>query len=504
MDCPACGARNEVTAEVCFSCRAVLLALTRGTLLAGRYEIREVLGRGGMGAVYRAHDRVLDEEVALKVLRPDVALAPGMADRFLGEIKLARRVSHPNVCRIHEYGQEGTLRFISMERVDGPSLKELLAAGPLPPDRAFDVAEQAARGLAAIHAVGIVHRDLKPANLTLDGSGRVRVMDFGIAKDAGQGGDTAAGYLLGSPEYMSPEQARGRGADARSDLYALGIVTFELFSGHPPFRADTPVATLLQHIEAEPPLEAGDPPLPAPLRPVLRRALAKDPRERHASAAELADALRAARAGRAPGAGSVASRPRRAWRTAAMAAGLLAVLAVAWGLRPAGSGPSPQRSDLGVSPPATAVPEADDAPTPPPDPAPSPVRAALRPRPSVAPRAEATPSPLAAPEASAPPLEPPAPAGSASSEADMATEGQLTTAAPGFLLVVVSPWADVIIDGQPAGQTPLQRIRLDPGPHSVRLSHPAYRDYLRKVTVRTGETTRLRVDLAQDGVRAVP
>src|SRR3989449_6946792 len=330
MICPSCGAANDDAAEVCFTCRAVLSALTRGSIVGGRYEILSPLGRGGMGAVYRAHDRVLDETVALKVLRGDVASAPEMPKRFRSEIKLARRVAHPNVCRIYEYGEDGPRQYISMELVEGTNLKEVLKKrGALPPAEAFDVAIQVAEGLEAIHQVGIVHRDLKTPNVMLDPHGTARVMDFGIAKKvAGEGTPAPSGsYVVGSPEYMSPEQARGQPVDFRSDIYALGIIVFELFTGRVPFRGDTPVATLLMHLETPPPLEGpAAAAIPFAARPVLRKALAKDPAERYASAREMADALRAASAppaARAAAAPPLSSAPRRS----RLALAVVAVLA---------------------------------------------------------------------------------------------------------------------------------------------------------------------------------
>jgi predicted Ser/Thr protein kinase len=527
MTCPSCGATNEPAVEVCFSCRTVLAAVSRGTILAGRYEVRDLLGRGGMGTVYGAYDRVLDEEVAIKVLRADVARAPGMAERFLSETRMARRVSHRNVCRIHEYGEEGGLRFISMERVDGKSLKELLAEGPLPAARAFDAVEQAARGLAAIHEVGIVHRDLKPANLTCDSSGRVRVMDFGIAKTAGLPGDTTAGYLLGSPEYMSPEQARGRGASRSSDLYALGVVAFELFTGAPPFRAETPVATLLLHIEAPPSLDA--PGLPPSVVPVLRRALAKDPRLRQGSADALADELQAAmRVGAAgpfaPSAGGLA-RILRVPRPPAWIGGLLiaAALVATTLARRAAREEALEPPSVSASPLARAYP-----PTRSDEPAPSASAGAVavkgrpaRVKGSAPPVGRATDTPATGGRSlgTPPPVVPYAPAVIPVREEAATTEvrserpvaasepGPLATppaAAPGFLLVVVSPWANVAIDGEPAGQTPLARVSLAAGAHTVRLTHPDYQPYPRRVVVKSGETTRLAVDLTQDGVRARP
>ena len=266
-----------------------------GRVIADRYEVRELLGRGGMGIVYKAYDRLLDEAVALKILRGEMA-SPELARRFRDEIRFARRVSHRNVCRIHEYGESGSLRFISMAFVDGIDLKHVLAQeGPLPPAVALETGRAVAAGLQAIHDEGIVHRDLKTANIMRDRKGVVRLMDFGIAKDRSAGapsGQTATGVIVGTPEYMSPEQAMGRRIDTRSDLYALGIVLYELFTARLPFRGDTPMATLLRHIQEPLRLDTEEAALvPEAVRPVLAIALAKSPDERFASASEMADAL---------------------------------------------------------------------------------------------------------------------------------------------------------------------------------------------------------------------
>jgi serine/threonine-protein kinase len=287
-----------------------------GTVLGRRYEIQQVLGAGGMGMVLKAYDRELDETVAVKVLRADLAGSEDIARRFRTEIKLARRVRHHNVCGIHEYGSEGGVSYIAMEFIEGTDLKHLIKQkGALHTVEAFDVCIQMAEGLQAIHDAGIIHRDLKTSNAMLDPKGRVALMDFGIAKDTQQGltvGATAIGQVIGTPEYMSPEQARGEKIDARSDLYALGIIIFEVFSGHVPFQGTTPIATIFKTIEEPPPLEgeraAG---IPRSVIPILAKVLAKHAAERFQSAREMAEALRAARAEivggpltPAPGAGS--------------------------------------------------------------------------------------------------------------------------------------------------------------------------------------------------------
>jgi eukaryotic-like serine/threonine-protein kinase len=239
--------------------------------------------------------------VALKVLRADAGPDQAMARRFRSEIKLARKVRHRNVCAIHEFGQEGSFLFIAMELIDGLDLRQvILRQGALPPAQAYDMAAQIADGLQAIHDEGIIHRDLKSTNVMVDERGVVRLMDFGIAKRWEAQGDaalTATGQIVGTPEYMSPEQVRGQTLDYRSDLYSLGIVVFELFTGHVPFRGDTPAATILKHLQTPPPLEGPSAArLPADLVPILRKALAKKPDDRFPKARLMAQALRTAEA----------------------------------------------------------------------------------------------------------------------------------------------------------------------------------------------------------------
>ena len=224
-----------------------------GYSVAGRYELRRFLGEGGMGTVYEAFDRKLEDKVALKILKPDFAHSVEMERRFRHEIKLSRRIRHPNVCAIHEYGEAGPLRYISMELIEGTDLKRRLReSGALPAAEAFRVAIQIAQGLDSIHKAGVVHRDLKASNVMLDVKGDVRLMDFGIAKQLGVEatvGATAVGSIIGTPEYMSPEQGRGETIDFRSDLYSLGIVIYEIFTGDVPFRGDTPIATIFKTIQ---------------------------------------------------------------------------------------------------------------------------------------------------------------------------------------------------------------------------------------------------------------
>jgi serine/threonine protein kinase len=529
--CPSCQAENDDVAQVCFTCRTILSAVTRGTVIGRRYEILSPLGKGGMGAVYRARDRVLDEVVALKLLRADVAGTSEMAERFRSEIRLARRVSHWNVCRIHEYGEDGPLQYISMELVEGTHLKALLEGGPLPTAQAFDVALQVAEGLQAIHKAGIVHRDLKSLNIMVDAHGIVRIMDFGIAKRLLREGAAerhSSSYVMGTPEYMSPEQARGQKVDFRSDVYALGVVIYETFTGRVPFRSDAPVATLLMHLERLPPLEGSEAAgIPGPLVPVLRKALSKEPSERYATAAELAEALRSARDGVVgPPATAPAARPSLPPRPIGrpLLLGALSVLGIgaillALGTRPPG-GPIPVPLEAPLSataPPTHATPPSTSpmatertkpstearphlsgaAPTPsrlaptgtPVDEGPPDVPATLPRQPPATPGPETSTPPSTTPALASAPSETPVPSPTA-----VADER-------GGLLVVVSPWASVSVDGHALGDTPLGRIQLDAGRHDVLLVHPRFEPFHRRVTVRPRETLRLVVDLDVEGVR---
>jgi HEAT repeat protein/predicted Ser/Thr protein kinase len=304
MICAACHHDNHIAAAVCFNCGKALWMVTRGSIVGGRYEVLSVLGQGGMGMVYKAQDRTLDEPVALKVLRPEVAPTLDLGMRFHSEIKLARRVRHRNVCAIHEYGEDGPLRYIAMEFVEGANLRELVRKqGPLPPEDACDVALQVLDGLGAVHDLGIIHRDLKAANIMRDTQGVIRLMDFGLAtvRRIDDSPATMTINLAGTPEYMSPEQVRGERGDFQSDIYALGIILFEILTGEVPFSGDSFLAIMQKQLNELPPLEgARAEQLPAQLVPVLRKTLAKDPRDRYATARGMATALRLVRGTIAP------------------------------------------------------------------------------------------------------------------------------------------------------------------------------------------------------------
>src|SRR3954451_22586172 len=248
-----------------------------GSVLAGRYALEERIALGGMGEVWRATDTVLHRVVAVKVLRTDNPAA--LASRFREEDRHMAAVSHPGIAHIHDYGEDGTSAFLVMELVPGEPLSKVLAErGRLPVMEALPYLAQTADALSAAHAVGVVHRDIKPGNLMVMEDGAVKVTDFGIARAVGASAMTAVGNVSGTPQYMSPEQATGGTATPLSDIYSLGAVGYEMLVGHPPFVGDNQLAITMAHVHQAPP----DLPesIPADVRSLLMRALAKDPAQR--------------------------------------------------------------------------------------------------------------------------------------------------------------------------------------------------------------------------------
>lgn len=280
----------------------------KGQLFGGRYEILGTLGKGGMGVVYRAQDRKLDEVVALKVLRPEVLQDdPTILERFKQEIKLARKITHRNVLRTHDFGDAEGTPYISMEYLEGVTLKDLVRnKGALPSGVGLRIAKQMCQGLEAAHRQGVVHRDIKPQNmLILPETGELKIMDFGIARISevhGDGGLTSAGTVMGTPDYMPPEQAQGQPADFRSDIYSLGVVLFEVFSGKLPFSADTVMGVVLKHIQEPPPRARSlNRAIPADLDVLIARCLDKDPAKRFQQVGEILKGLTAVSSRLEPG-----------------------------------------------------------------------------------------------------------------------------------------------------------------------------------------------------------
>jgi serine/threonine protein kinase/tetratricopeptide (TPR) repeat protein len=271
------------------------IPLEPGMLLGERYEILKRLGEGGMGAVYKARDTELERMVALKVIRPELAGHPDILRRFKQELILARQVTHKNVVRIFDLVTAGGRKFITMDYIEGQDLKGILTErGRLPPAEAVPIVQQICHGLEAAHIENVVHRDLKPQNIMVDAAGRVFLMDFGLARSMEQAGLTRTGVLLGTPDYMSPEQARAEKVDARSDLFSLGIIFFEMLTGQLPFQADTLMAKLLQRTQQRAaPAASVYPSIPQSLSDVVSKCLETDVTKRYQNAREILDDLSA-------------------------------------------------------------------------------------------------------------------------------------------------------------------------------------------------------------------
>jgi serine/threonine protein kinase len=331
------------------------------------YEVQAVLGRGGMGVVFRAFEPALRRVVAVKTLAPHLAGQPSARQRFLREARAAAAVGHEQVVAVHAVGEFKDVPFLVMEYVAGASLAERLAGGPLPLAEAVRIGALAARGLAAAHASGLVHRDVKPANILLEaGTGRVKLTDFGLAQAQDDVRLTESGAVAGTPAYMAPEQARGGVIDHRADLFSLGSVLYAMCTGRPPFAAGSPLAVLRRVAdETPPPLCEANPAVPPWLGAVVAKLHAPDPAERFQSAAEVAELLER-RLGPPPESDSwpteVLPKPavpppasRRPFRLAACAGGLLVLLAAAgWWFAPSLRSVSPPRDDPPAGPPLPA------------------------------------------------------------------------------------------------------------------------------------------------------
>ena len=305
MKCPKCRFDNPSETRFCGNCGVSLhpekdiaftetmqthiRELTAGTTFARRYQIIEDLGKGGMGRVYKVFDTEVREKMALKLLNPDIASDEQTIERFRNELKLARGISHRNICRMYDLGREEGSYYITMEYVSGEDLKSLIhRIGALPIGKAVSIARQVGEGLAEAHRLGVVHRDLKPQNIMIDREGNARIMDFGIARSLTARGITGAGVMIGTPEYMSPEQVDGKEADPRSDIYSLGIILFEMLTGHVPFEGDTPLSVAVKQKSERPP----DPrsinaQIPDELGRIILKCLEKPKEKRYQSADQV-------------------------------------------------------------------------------------------------------------------------------------------------------------------------------------------------------------------------
>jgi serine/threonine-protein kinase len=280
-----------------------------GTVLSGRYRLEAKLGSGGMSTVYLARDTTLDRPVAVKVMHREMSEQADQLERFRQEARAVAKISHPNVVAVIDAGEDGGYPYIVFEYVEGETLKARInRVGALDVQEALAYAIEVARGLTVAHARRMVHRDIKPQNVLIDAEGRAKLTDFGISRQLEKEGMTATGRVLGTTDYVAPEQAMGHGADQRSDIYSLGVVLFEMLTGHVPFQADSQVGVAMKHVNEELPDVQGDrPEISAATALVVERATAKDPSKRYADIGEMIDDLstalevEAARAGSTTG-----------------------------------------------------------------------------------------------------------------------------------------------------------------------------------------------------------
>ena len=310
--CPKCHAANPADSKFCKRCGTQISAikdpeisitktiatpvetLGRGTLFAGRFEIIEELGRGGMGRVYKVRDTQINEDLALKILKPEIASDSTMIERFRNELKIARKISHKNICRTHDINEDDGKPYITMEYVAGEDLKSLIKRKErLSKSEALAIAKQVCAGLSEAHELGVVHRDLKPQNIMIDEKGQAKIMDFGIARSVEAGGMTQTGVMIGTPDYISPEQAEGEEADQRSDIFSLGVILYEMVTGSVPFRGDTALSVALKH-KAQLPLDPRkrNPEISDDLSRLILICMEKDRTRRYQTAKDLLDDLR--------------------------------------------------------------------------------------------------------------------------------------------------------------------------------------------------------------------
>jgi serine/threonine-protein kinase len=309
IKCPKCHHENPEDTIYCGKCATQLSSskdiqvtetmetpkeeLTTGSTFAGRYQIIEELGKGGMGKVYRAIDKKLSEEVALKLIKPEIASDKKTLERFSNELKHARKIVHKNIGRMYELMEDKGTHYITMEYVPGQDLKGLIKQSKqLTAGTTISIAKQICDGLAEAHKLGVVHRDIKPNNIMIDKNGNARIMDFGIARSLKEKGITGAGVLIGTPEYMSPEQVEGKEVDQRSDVYSLGVILYEMMTGRVPFEGDTALSVALKHKTESPknPREHNKQ-LSEALSFLILKCMEKDKEMRYQNAEDLLQAL---------------------------------------------------------------------------------------------------------------------------------------------------------------------------------------------------------------------
>lgn len=295
--CGNCGTQIRLTKEAPVSQTETLQEpvkeLTRGSVFDKRYEIIEELGRGGMGKVYRVIDKKIEEEVAIKLLKPEIASDEKTIVRFRNELKFARKIIHKNVCRMYDLSEEGETQYITMEYVRGEDLKTLIRRiGEFTPGKAIFITKQVCEGLAEAHKLSLVHRDLKPQNIMIDREGNAHIMDFGIARSVDTAGITGSGVIIGTPHYMSPEQVEGKEVDHRSDIYSLGVILYEMLTGRVPFEGDTPLVIAVKHKSESPPDPRKlNPQIPEEISRMILKCMEKNKNRRYQKVEELLDEL---------------------------------------------------------------------------------------------------------------------------------------------------------------------------------------------------------------------
>jgi len=487
--CSSCGADVSGGGAPPTTSNVDLLQQRLQRLIEGRYRIERLLGKGGMGAVFLAHDLALERDVAIKVLPPDVAQDDQIVRRFQQEAKTAAKLDHPNIIPIYRVESEGGLNYFVMKYVSGTSLEDLLdQKRPLPVPEIQRILWEAACALGHAHQRGVVHRDVKPANIMFDHDGRAMLTDFGISKALQAAtGFTATGMIIGTPHYMAPEQAKGQTVDGRADQYSLGVVGYRAVTGELPFAGDSVHTILYKHIFEEPPRAASRrADVPEPLSAAVSQAMSKDPDHRYPTMEAFATAVWPEQPVAAPTKGRAAHRPRSKAAAdaltqisgtpttplparqakgprAGLVVGVIVVAAAGVGGYLALGRGTRSKQAAGAK---LAAPVADTA---------------RAPAPPVAESATAVKS-QAPRRPERPPPRPPAPAVPA-------------PAPQGFLTLDASPFGEVYIDGTDVGQTPIVEYTVAPGRHAIRIEHPGYKTVTETVQVDRASTVRKRYAL---------